>query len=70
MISRLLLRADEAAALLGLSLRALYRFAAEEKIPPEVVVRLGRSVRFSKPRLLAWLGSTNGDELAEEGPRE
>jgi hypothetical protein len=37
----------------------LYRLAADGKIPPECIVRLGRSIRFSRPALLRWL---HGDE--------
>ncbi len=59
MTDRLLLRADEAADLLGVSARAIYRLIAEHKIPDDLVVRLGRSVRISRPRLLAWLDGTS-----------
>jgi predicted DNA-binding transcriptional regulator AlpA len=62
---RLLLRAEEAAAILGLSLRELYRVGtlppgSPGALPAGVVVRIGRRVRFSRPRLEAWLG-TNGE---------
>lgn len=46
-----------AAPLLGLSFREFYRLAGTPGGFPEgIVVRLGRRVRVSRPRLLAWLG--------------
>jgi predicted DNA-binding transcriptional regulator AlpA len=64
---RLLLVAEEVSPLLGLSPRELYRAAAIPEghpgaLPPGVVVRIGRRVRFSRPALEAWLGiQRNGD---------
>jgi len=57
MKEKLLLSVPEAAALLGLTPRRLYVHIAEHRLPEEVVVRLGRSVRLSRPRLLRWLGA-------------
>ncbi len=65
-LERLLLDAEEVAPLLGLGLRETYRVASipagqPGAFPPGVVIRLGRRVRFSRPRLLEWLGAINGD---------
>jgi excisionase family DNA binding protein len=60
----LLLRAEDAAPLLGVSVRAIYRLAAEHKIPAACVVRLGRSVRFSRPALLRWLHGEDAQRAA------
>jgi predicted DNA-binding transcriptional regulator AlpA len=59
---RLLLRAEETAPLLGLSLRELYRVAAIPSgqpgaLPAGIVLKIGRRVRFSRLRLLEWLGT-------------
>ena len=56
---KLLLSVPEAAALLGLTSRRLYAHIAEHRLPEEIVVRLGRSVRLSRPRLLQWLGAAD-----------
>ena len=61
----LLLRAEDAAALLGVSVRAVYRIAAERKIPPACIVHLGRSVRFSRPALLRWLHADDAHAEAD-----
>lgn len=58
----LLLRVDEVAALTGLKVRAVYRAAAEGRIPG--VRRLGRALYFSKPELLHWLGAIGPREAA------
>jgi excisionase family DNA binding protein len=54
-----LLRVREAAALLGVSERVLYSWAARKVIPSECVVRSGRALYFSRPRLLQWLGAAD-----------
>ncbi len=51
----LLLAVPRAAALLGLSPRRLYDLAASGALPEGIVIRLGRTVRISRPRLLRWL---------------
>jgi len=52
----LLLSVPEAAKLIGISERRLYLLAGTPGVLPEgLVVRLGRSVRISRPRLRAWL---------------
>jgi excisionase family DNA binding protein len=53
---RLLLTVREASRLLGLSERRLYALIAEKALPEGVVVRLGRAIRLSAPRLRRWLG--------------
>lgn len=58
----LLLTVQEAAGLLRVSPRRLYALIAQRMLPEGVVVRFGRAVRVSKPRLRCWLGA---DGLAE-----
>lgn len=59
---RLLLTVPETAGLLRLSPRRLYALIAEHKIPEGIVVRLGRAVRVSQPRLRSWLGADMSPE--------
>jgi predicted DNA-binding transcriptional regulator AlpA len=62
---RLLLTVKEAALLCGLSPRQLYELCARrDALPTGLVIRLGRSVRLSRPRLRAWLGE---DQDIEDG---
>jgi len=49
----LYLRPEEVAKLLRLSVKSVYRLAAEDPTLP--VLRLGRTVRFPRERLLKWL---------------
>ena len=48
-----LLKVEEAAALLRISRAKAYEMAASGELPG--VVRIGRSLRVSRRRLLAWL---------------
>jgi excisionase family DNA binding protein len=50
----LLLAADQVAELLGLSVRSIKRLSSEGTLPG--VVRIGRSVRFSRAALEEWVG--------------
>ncbi len=52
---RQLLRVADAAALLGVSCRVLYEWAAAGVIPREAIVRAGRAVYIRRPALEAWL---------------
>jgi excisionase family DNA binding protein len=62
----LLLTIKQAASLLGMPERALYRWAAEGRLPG--LRRIGRSLYIARPELLAWLGIR--DETRDEpGPR-
>lgn len=54
---RLLLTVPETAGLLRLSPRRLYALIAQHKLPEGIVVRFGRAVRVSQPRLRCWLGA-------------
>lgn len=49
-----IIHAAEASALLGCSVRALYRLAAAGRVPHW---RIGRDVRFSREKLIAWRNS-------------
>ncbi len=49
----LLLTIKQAALLLGLSTRALYRWSAEGRLPG--LRRIGRSLFVSRSELMAWL---------------
>ncbi len=60
-----LLKAKDAAPLLGISPIRLYRLAREGQLPDGVVVRLGeRAVRFSSVALEAWLGGSTAAAVA------
>lgn len=48
------LTADEAAQLLRISRKAVYAAANRDEIPG--AFRIGRSVRFSRAALVAWMG--------------
>lgn len=54
-LNPMLLRADEAAKLLGLGTRTLWRHANSGLAPPPV--RIGGSVRFRKAELEAWVAA-------------
>jgi predicted DNA-binding transcriptional regulator AlpA len=56
-----LLRVPEAAALLRVSTRVLYTWVARRVIPPDCVIRSGRAIYFSRPKLLTWLGANPGE---------
>ncbi|HLW61186.1 MAG TPA: helix-turn-helix domain-containing protein [bacterium] len=58
----LLIKVAEAARIIGISPRRLYDLAARGALPPGMAIRFGRSVRVSRPRLLAWLGRESKDE--------
>lgn len=64
----LLLTIPETAELLRLSPRRLYTLIAEHKVPEGVVVRFGRAVRVSQPRLRCWLGATTSRETETKIP--
>ena len=60
-----LMRMEEAARLLSIGRTRAYQMAATGALPG--VVRLGRSVRVSRPRLLEWIDAQvdgASDELA------
>ncbi len=63
--NRLLLTVPETAALLRLSPRRLYALIAEHILPDGVVVRFGRAVRVSHPRLRSWLGADGSFDTGE-----
>lgn len=48
------LKANEAAPLVGMAPRGIYRAVALGYIPPGVYWRIGRDMYFSRERLLAW----------------
>jgi excisionase family DNA binding protein len=52
----ILMYPPEAAQLLDMSLFVLYKHVREGRIPHR---RLGRSIRFSRPELEAWLRGSN-----------
>lgn len=51
-----LLRARDAAAVLGVSARLLYSWVSHGVLPREVVVRAGRAIYLRRSALLAWAG--------------
>lgn len=65
MDERLLLTVPETAALLRLSPRRLYALIAQRMLPESLIVRFGRAVRVSQPRLRCWLGAD--EALGVEG---
>ncbi len=60
----LLLTVPQAARLLGMSPRRLYALVAQGILPATIIIRLGRAVRLSGPRLWRWLGADDTDEAA------
>ncbi len=63
-----LIRADEAAALLGVSSRVLYEWCARGVLPADSVLRSGRSLYFRRTRVLEWAGvRVNGQEPPATG---
>lgn len=65
---RLLLKVPEAALVLGCSARRLYTLAATPGVLPDgLIVRLGRSIRISRPVLERWLGVTRDEEALPGG---
>lgn len=66
MTDALLLKVRDAAPLLGCAGKPneVYRMAAQ--FPPGVMVRIGRRVRSSRPKLEAWLREQGA--LPESGP--
>ncbi len=59
---RLLLTVKEASEILGLSPRMIYEHANNNMFPEGVVVRLGKSMYLSRPRLEMWLGAREKEE--------
>lgn len=60
MADALLLTAAQVAPMMGISRRSLYDLVTLGQIPEDVVMRFGRerrSVRFSRPKLEAWLAN-------------
>ena len=64
MEEKLLLTVPEAAERLGMSTRRLYCLIAEGMLPDSVVIRFGRSIRVSGPRLMQWLGAGDSEKLS------
>ncbi len=66
---RLLLTVKEASELLGLSPRMVYEYAARKMFPEGVVIRLGKSLYLSRPRLEVWLGAREKEEKERQDMR-
>lgn len=60
-----LMRPDQVAAWLGVTVEALYKMVERAEIPPESVVRLGRRLRFDAEQLRAWLTEKRGPRARE-----
>jgi predicted DNA-binding transcriptional regulator AlpA len=64
---RLLMTVPEAARLSGLSPKRLYELSSRPgAIPAGVVIRIGRSVRISRSRFLAWIGEPNDRDTGSQ----
>jgi len=48
---------EAAAPLLGRSAHGMYRDIRENRFPPGVFFRIGRSIRISRSRLEAWIAA-------------
>jgi excisionase family DNA binding protein len=69
MSERLVITVREAARLMGVSERRLYALVADGVLPEGIVIRLGRAIRLSAPRLFRWLGADAGrDGVDPETP--
>lgn len=66
-----LLRVSDAANRCGVPQRTLFRWVAEQVIPPEIVLRVGRAVYLRRDLLLKWLeGETHAhDEVVHHEHR-
>lgn len=62
----LLIGVDEVAEITGLRPATVYELTRRGTFGRGIVVKLGRSVRFNKPRLMAFLDE-GGDLAAEQG---
>jgi excisionase family DNA binding protein len=60
----LLLTVEELADFLRVGRRAAYEAVARGDIPG--TVRIGRSIRISRPAIEAWLGANTGQRVEEE----
>ncbi len=63
---KVLLRVAEVADILGMSPRVTYEWIARGVIPPEVLVRNGRSLFVKRGALEAWLAGRNGTTPASD----
>ena len=66
-VDPVLLRAEEAAALLRIRRSKMYGLLAAAAIP---TVRIGRSVRVPRAALLAWIASRTVGPIAPEPPAD
>ena len=53
------LRPKEVAELLGIGERSLFRYLKAGELPPPI--RLGRSLRWSRQAVMAWIDSRSGE---------
>ena len=65
MSARLLITVREAARLMGVSERRLYALVADGVLPEGIVIRLGRAIRLSAPRLRRWVGADASQDGSE-----
>ena len=65
MSERLVITVREGARLLGVSERRLYALVAGGVLPEGIVIRLGRAIRLSGPRLRHWLGADTGRDAVD-----
>jgi excisionase family DNA binding protein len=63
----LLLTIQQAASLLGIPPRRLYRMAAEGRLPG--VRRIGRTLYLARPELARWLEPRDAENGPTDGPR-
>ncbi len=61
---RLLLRVEEAAALLGVGRTTVYAMVSAQKLP---IVRIGRSVRIPRESLVQWIQELVEGKADERG---
>ena len=57
-----LMTVDELSSYMGTTKGSLYVMVCHRKIPAQCVVKIGRSLRFDRPKIDIWLDSLSTDK--------
>lgn len=70
MMENRLLDVKGLARYLSMPITTVYAFVGRGKIPPECICRIGRSLKFDKQAIDAWISAQTGSQAsAQEQPR-